>query len=73
MFLKTPMKLFVSDQSVYFLQDKTLYKTQMDCYGFCDLDEGDVVMEDGDQMDRIVQMLVPLSELSQDAVQLSLF
>lgn len=67
------MKLFVTDQSVYFLKGEVLYKTQMDCYGFCDLNESQMVVEEKDQMERIVKMLVPLSELSQDAVQLSLF
>jgi hypothetical protein len=67
------MKLFVSDQSVYFLQDKTLYKTQMDCYGFCDLAVSDVVTEDSDQMQRIVRLLMPVFEVAQDAVQLTLF
>ena len=73
MFTKTSMKLFVSDQSVYFLQDKTLYKTQMDCYGFCDLEKGELVDEDADQMERIVRLLVPVEKVSQDVVQLTLF
>lgn len=67
------MKLFVSDQSVYFLQDKTLYKTQMDCYGLCDLEKGELVDEDADQMERLVRLLVPVEKVSQDPLQLSLF
>jgi hypothetical protein len=67
------MKLFVSEQSIYFLQDKTLYKTQMDCYGFCNLEEGELVDEDADQMDRLVRLLVPVEKVSQDPLQLSLF
>ena len=67
------MKLFVTDQDVYFLKENTLYKTQKDCYGFCDLDEGEIAMEDEDQMERIVRLLVPVQQVAQDAAQLSLF
>lgn len=67
------MKLFVTDQDVYFLKEKTLYKTQMNCYGFCDLDEGEIAMEDEDQMERIVRLLMPVQQVAQDVVQLTLF
>lgn len=67
------MKLFVTDQDVYFMSGQTLYKTQMDCYGFCDLDEGEIAMGDEDQMERIKRLLVPVQKAAQDVVQLTLF
>jgi hypothetical protein len=67
------MKLFVSDESVYFMKEETLYKSQINRYGFCDLDQGQLVDENQEHMNRIAKLLVTVSEVAYDVDQLLLF
>lgn len=75
------MKFFIDEKWVYFYKNTTLYKTPVDSYGFFNTDHGVPVdfcqeAKNGtriDHLERLRSLLMPKSELSQDATQLTLF
>jgi hypothetical protein len=71
------MKFFIMNSFAYFIKGGLLYRSPINCYGICDTQESELVHEidslEQEQMIRIWQCLVPVSQVRQDTEQLSLF
>ncbi len=75
------MKFFIDEKWVYFYKNSALYKSPVDSYGFFNTEHGvpvDFCAEAKqrvriDHLERLRQLLMPKSELSDDVTQLTLF